>query len=283
MQILSGLLVLAKIVKRWLKIALYEFRGRKPWTNGYFEYKWRAIGAAVQSESIMEAFTENMALPHGYGRGIDERVVEFPWALSRIPDAPLTLLDVGSTLNFKEILLHPKLKNKKTTIVTLAPEFNCFWRTGVSYVYDDTRALPFKDEQFDIITCLSTLEHVGMNNALVYTSDDQFRENNKDDYKRALMEVKRVLKSSGLLLLTVPYGAHHDHGFFQQFNEHMISEVINVFKPSRYDMQFFKYETGRGWNKAMKDECNNVVYVGGKHNSEVAGATAVVGIELTKR
>jgi len=273
--------MLAKYIKRGIRIIIYQLRGRKPWSRGYFEYKWKSIGDAISNKLIMEDFSGVKPLPDGYGRHIDERIVEFPWALSRIPETPLTLLDAGSTLNFINILQHSKLKNKKTTIVTLAPESNCFWKMGVSYVYDDIRILPFRDEQFDIITCLSTLEHVGMDNTQVYTSDKRFSENNKDDYKRALLELKRVLRPSGRLLLTVPYGAYADYGFFQQFDEHMIKEIVDTFEPSNYDMQFFKYHAEKGWSRAMKNECDNVLYVGGK-DSEIAGATAVVGVELVK-
>ena len=52
------------------------------------------------------------------------------------------------------------------TIVTLAPEPVAFTSLGVSYLYGDLRQLPFRDDWFDEVACLSTLEHVGMDNAV---------------------------------------------------------------------------------------------------------------------
>ena len=41
---------------------------------------------------------------------------------------------------------------------------------GVSCLYEDLRALPYRASYFDAVACISTLEHVGMDNRL-YGSD----------------------------------------------------------------------------------------------------------------
>lgn len=58
--------------------------------------------------------------------------------------------------------------------------------------------MPFYDEFFDIVSAVSTIEHIGLGRYdAPITSDGD---------KEAMTEIKRVLKQSGQLLLTVPCG-----------------------------------------------------------------------------
>jgi len=62
-----------------------------------------------------------------------------------------------------------------------------YWRErGLkSVVLGDTRGLPYQDEQFDVVIAIDVLEHV-------------------DDDVGALAEIRRVCKSGGRVILTVP-------------------------------------------------------------------------------
>ena len=133
----------------------------KPWMKGYIEYKEDEIARLLREGS----FAANK-LPARYGFRLDERIIEYPWLFSRLPTGEGRLLDAGSVLNFEFVLEQPALRKKKIDICTLAPEPRCFWRKGISYVYEDLRQLPYCDGLFDWIVCLSTIEHVGMDNAL---------------------------------------------------------------------------------------------------------------------
>ena len=83
---------------------------------------------------------------------------------SQLPGTPGELLDAGSVLNHDFILSHPGLMSKKITIMTLAPEDHSFWNMGINYVYGDLRHTYFRDEYFDFVVCISTLEHIGLDN-----------------------------------------------------------------------------------------------------------------------
>src|SRR5581483_4544074 len=191
--------------KRWRFVR----NGMRPWTNGYLEYKQREIQRALQEKSFCAK-----QLPRGYGFRLDERIIEYPWFFSRLPPGHGRLLDAGSTLNFEFVLEQPALRDKKIDICTLAPEARCFWRKGVSYMYEDLRALPYRDELFDWIVCLSTIEHVGMNNAL-YSGSHENEESRAHDYLRAVLELKRVLKFGGILYLSAPFGKAANLGWYQ--------------------------------------------------------------------
>ena len=128
----------------------------------------------------------------------------FPGFLSQLPAGDALMLDAGSSLNHALLLDDPSVAEKRLHIVTLTPEQECFWQRGISYVFDDLRALPFKDALYDIVVSVSTLEHVGCDNRF-YTGRSPSEER-LDDFLAAAKEMTRVLKPGGLLLLTVPYG-----------------------------------------------------------------------------
>jgi hypothetical protein len=86
---------------------------------------------------------------------------EYSWLLAHLQSGPEIFLDAGSALNHAFILEQPVLEKKKLHILTLAPESNCFWQKGISYLYHDLRSIPIRDGYYDAIVGLSTLEHVG--------------------------------------------------------------------------------------------------------------------------
>jgi len=68
-----------------------------------------------------------------------------------------------------------------------------------NFKVEDVTKLSFVNEYFNVITCISTLEHIGLEGR--YGS----REDLQGDQK-AMNEMYRVLKPKGKLILTVPYG-----------------------------------------------------------------------------
>jgi len=174
-----------KLIPASLKICYYKFTGKRRWSIGYLDFKFKCIKKIIHNPKIMVRFKNSEFLPKNYGIGLDERIIEYPWVLSRIPSKNGILLDVGSSLNFKEILTCKFLKDKLITILNLNPEKQCFWQKGIwqkgiSYVFADVRGLPFQNDYFDYITCISVLEHVGMNNFL-YTKNPSHKEENLFD------------------------------------------------------------------------------------------------------
>lgn len=262
----------------------YILHRKKPWGPGYFEYKWQYIEKALANFATLAAFRAQGSLPERFGAGIDERAVEYPWLFSNMPESQALLLDAGSTLNFEIALAQPALKNKKITIANLNPEPNCFWHHGISYVYEDIRHLPFISGTFDIVTCISTLEHVGMDNATLYTSDARHKENSVEDYLVAVAELRRVLKPGGTLFISVPFGKKESFGFFQQFDSEMLENVRSLFA-GKCKTVLYRY-AGGGWQKSNETECATAEYITAKRAqgdaSLPAAATAVACLEFTK-
>lgn len=244
----------ARLEREWL------LRGRIPWSKGYSQAKERFIQQVISDPGLMRAFEHRLALPPGFGVALDERCVEYPWALAKLSTLSGRVLDAGSALNHAFLVGLPALSNKQLHIVTLGPESNCFWRRGISYLYEDLRTLPMRDSLYDAIVCISTLEHVGCDNS-AFTGREAHREQRLKDFTQVMREFRRVLRPGGTLLLTVPYGTYGFFGTFQQFDSKLLAEAVEAFgRCERTDERYYRY-TDQGWNVASAPECDGCEYV----------------------
>ena len=233
----------------------YTLRGRPPWSLGYYTRKKSLIEAAIDKAAVQIG----RPLPDSFGIAIDERVVEYPWLfhhLRRDGGSLGRVLDAGSTLNHDFILDREPLRKADLTIMTLAPEKRCYWYKGYSYVFGDFRQTKFKDAAFDTIISISTLEHVGLDNTLLYTNDLEKAETNKHGYVDAIREFRRILAPGGRCLITVPYGRYENFEWFQVFDKEMIQLLIETFSPSSFDLEFFQYNKA-GWQRASEMQVVN--------------------------
>ena len=148
-------------------------------------------------------FNPPISLRHEKGRvrpaDTNERIVELPYvyrALGRTTPG-VSVLDVGaaeSTLAFSLASLgyevtaldirgypleHPRLRTVTGDILDWKPE-----------------------HRFDVVLCVSTLEHIGLE---VYDADPAGDGNGADN--RALDRIRELTNPGGMLILTVPFGA----------------------------------------------------------------------------
>ena len=258
---------------------LYPVFGMKPWKLGYVPYKYSAIRRALAQHVLTDG-----SLPNGYGFRLDERIVEYAWLFSRLPAGAGNLLDAGSVLNYEFLLTQPSLVNKRIFISTLAPESNCFWSKAVSYVYEDLRDSCFSDNYFDWVTSLSTIEHIGLDNTMLYTQDEAKRESDQDAYLAAIREFRRVLKPGGTLFLSMPYGRRCTHGWFQVFDAEMVGHILKVFGAAECRETHFKY-TPEGWILSDREQSKDAtcfdIHIQKNYDSDFAAASrAVICLEL---
>ena len=139
--------------------------------------------------------------------GTDERAIEIPWALSRLAGAT-RVLDIGSA-NAQPAYLAALVGAGVPELVGVdlveaeIPEMQT--------VVADVRDLPFPDSAFDLVLCISTLEHVGRDNR-VYGGGSK----TDGGELEALRELRRVTARGGRIVVTVPSGDEEDHGWFVQ-------------------------------------------------------------------
>jgi SAM-dependent methyltransferase len=276
--------------RRRADIKAYLKGGRKPWSRGYSLSKFDFIKTVLSDDVLVAKFRYSDVLPKSYGYGYDERVVEYPWVLSRLCEGKSRLLDAGSVFNFPEIVESPKLSGKDITIFTLAPENKAFWEKGISYHYGDLREMPFKDGWFDEIVSISTLEHVGMDNR-IYTRQDS-SERIALEAKQAAKELIRVLRAGGKFLASVEFGKHQliewdGVPFAEQFDSLLLEGLLEEFEACESVLtSFYKY-TQNGWNVSTKEECQDAEYFNihaakSVDSDNAAAARAVVLIEVVK-
>jgi hypothetical protein len=240
-----------KSIKDNLNYIFFLINGKKPWSRGYSVYKERQI----QKFLYRKEFDVNL-LKRNYGLRLDERVVEYPWLFSQLPNCGGYLLDAGSALNHSFLLSSEILQSKHVFISTLAPESSCFWNKNISYIYEDLRETCYKDNFFDWVVCISTLEHIGLDNTMLYTNDESKRESDSNSYLLAIKEFYRVLKLGGTLFLTVPFGKHKNHGWFQVFNSEMLDSVISAFSPTVVS-EFHYIYINDGWEVSSREKSRN--------------------------
>jgi hypothetical protein len=209
-----------------------------------------------------------------YGRGLDERVIEYPWVHARLGLGE-RLLDVGSTLNTR---FHTRLVRERFRHVAfLNPYRDDGYRSraeGVSYVCSDIRSHGLRRGSFDRITCISTLEHVGCDNSryggpVVAASREDARRARAD----AMRTMRELLAPSGRLLLTVPFGCYEHHGWFVQLDAFELEGAVAAFAPRRAGLDCFLHDGG--WRRADVADCADARY-----GALTRGASAVACLEL---
>ena len=273
------------------RLQKYFAAKRIPWSEGYEDYKWDKIAEVINDASFLVKFMERKQLPAHYGTGLDERIVEYPYVFSNLSESSLRILDAGSTFNFAPVISHPVFSKKELTIFTAYPEKQNFIHKKISYVYGDLRVLPFRDEWFDEVVCMSTLEHIGMDNAIYGYGEETIKKadaGENTEYLKAVSELVRVLKRKGKLYITVPFGQKINYGYFQQFDSLMVTSLNHMLESEgQSELTFFRYHSG-GWHFSRMEECNDAEafnpHTGqGKGIDGAAHSRSICGIQFTKK
>jgi SAM-dependent methyltransferase len=138
----------------------------------------------------------------------DERPIELAWTLGRYR-GERRVLDLGYAFAEPAWL---------TAVLALgAQELTGVDLTerdvpGIAAVRADARRLPFDARSFDLVFCVSTLEHVGGDNSRYELDAEQ----DAEAPLAALGELRRVTARGGKILLTVPCGPTPEDWYLRQ-------------------------------------------------------------------
>jgi len=166
-----------------------------------------------------------------FGLGIpghSERLVEVPWAAQYL-GAAKNILDIGfsmSSLDWLGLLLIA-LKNPQTNLHAadivrperVASRYPEHWRAAtlqVPVTIGDIRQIALPSDHFDLVTCISTIEHIGFD---IASTDDphsaflrgktpaEIAANRDPNVNRdVLAAFRRVLQPGGRAMISVPMG-----------------------------------------------------------------------------
>jgi O-antigen chain-terminating methyltransferase len=186
-----------------------------------------------------------------FGAGDTERCIEIPWAISCYGGEE-RVLDVGyanaENRYLKELLSLSVPELYGLDVVSKDVD-------GIIPIKGDIRRTSFPDNFFDLILCISTIEHIGKDNSIYF--EDYNNADARGDYN-AIKEMRRITKKGGRIVLTVPYGKLHDYGWFTHYDDRRWNDLIRFSGCRRLREDFFIYDDG--WYKTDKASLKTVLY-----------------------
>jgi SAM-dependent methyltransferase len=216
-------------------------------------------------------------LPAPYGRNLPERAIEIFFA--RLYYKPgLKVLDVGCS-NAMECHLR-MVRNleppRNIAGIDIAIPSERTRRYYDRFLHESIVSSRIEAGSFDLIWCISALEHFGMDNSS-YT--DQFILSEEMDVQ-AMKEMVRILARGGRLLVTVPYGKYENQPWLRNYDgEHLRNLLAPVECHADIRTSFYRHTHGAGWRVATVEELEHVGY----YDQSNSGAAGLAVITATKR
>lgn len=181
----------------------------------YRRLRYTALVQAAEEEFEIQSYS-----------GVTSRHYEFPFGVSETvglskQESIKKILDAGTFGSpFGLILASLGFKVTGVDIVPWKVEFENF-----GFVRADLKNLPFKNDSFDCVTAISTIEHCGL---------PRFGEKEGPNGDLvAMREIYRVLRPRGYCLLTVPFASRYS--IF--LNKH------RIYNSKRFKKLIYKFRT----------------------------------------
>jgi SAM-dependent methyltransferase len=264
----------------------------RPLRPEFFAERIQVLGpllAAVEAEGqFLPEMLRDPALAN-----FDERVVEYPMAVAALlgmrRGAGRRLLDVGCVLNNRTI----------SDQVERCSDSLWFWNASLEplayhnnliYVIGDLRKPALPDGVcFDLVTCFSTLEHIGMDNTRYGGQPAEFEGEIADPERFAsegLRNILRYVAPGGSLLVSVPYGPFEflyvhgapDRPIYYTFDQSRLERLAGVLEGFDVKLSAYRVVPGVGWLPADLGEDRDML----RHAEGCASAGGVAFIEATK-
>ncbi len=190
---------------------------------------------------------------------INERIVELPFVFQYIAqDRNKIILDVGCSESPLPIHM-ASLGNK---VIGLDSRNYPYFHPNLRFTRANVLLLPFKDKSFDLVTCISTLEHIGLG-----FYQDPIEEENADF--KAMKEIYRVLKDKGTLLISIPVGKEYQITIQQRiYSLKRLQAIFSGFTIQKqyFFANFYPEEKNNYWREIEKREVLNMSSMGGNTN-----------------
>lgn len=269
-------------LRRALKASAWKRLGSVPNAFGANAAKWIAIERAMTDRDTRYGWDD---------AGVDERVVEYAWIFDRVAALRAQgarLLDAGSVLNHAPVLDGwRRAAFPPVSIVTLVHEGHAHVSDAVRYEFADLRQLPYREAWFSTVLCISTIEHVGLDNTIYGAAAEGVSDPTREAV-RSLEELARVTARGGTLLLSVPYGARSNRGWFRILDAADLEPLTRAPGWTNARMRYFR-AMREGWRETDAAGAAGAGYNEppdrpGQHTAPafVAAAEAVALVEMTR-
>lgn len=226
--------------------------------------------ASKKAVDVLLVPIEQLLGPAGYGRGQNERVIEIPWALSRYYGEE-RVLEVGYA--FAEARYLEALRRLDV------PDLHGFDQSPADFPWlrrhhGDIRDCPLPNGYFDLVLCISTIEHIGMDNER-YGGES---EHDRSGDHLALAEMARIVRPGGRIIVTVPFGRDEDRGWYRHYGYERWHALLRSVDCEVTSEAYFGYFASTGWVRVEPEQLAHVGY-------QERGATNAAGLacaELTR-
>lgn len=257
----------------------YAFHRHRPGSPVYYREREKRIRAICASVKGPEQDIGDLVGRPEYAK-FDERLVEYPFVRARTRSGR-RVLDVGCTMNSPFHLEWLKREFAEVHFFNLT--YDPLMGSGnISMIVGDIRETFLPSDFYDQIICVSTLEHVGMNNDryVAGRADGELAPaGDEEGWIRAGREMVRLCRPGGVVLVTVPYGVAGDFGWFHVFDEEKLRRLQAVAAERASTRTWYFRATPSGWAGMQRGEAVDTAY-GGVFRS---GASAVACVEMVKK
>lgn len=173
---------------------------------------------------------------------INERIVEIPWVHSQIKIERGKILDVGCYSSKLPI----ELASLGHEVWGIDVRNYPLKHPNFTFVQGDICKTSFPSDFFDIITAVSTIEHIGM---AVY-NDPKY----PDGDKKAIKEMRRILKPGGVIIMTIPFGKRAIT-WYRTYDLPTLKELLHGLKIEKIE---YAIKKGEIWTPASLEEVENI-------------------------
>lgn len=181
-----------------------------------------------------------------YGEIITERIVEYPVFFSHIepkPSRKVKVLDIGCYYSNFPI----QLASMGYSVVGVDLQDYELTHPNFRFLKGDINRLKIKGNFFDIVTSISTIEHIGLG---VYGD-----EKDEGADAKAINKIHKLLKKGGTLMISVPFGVKNETSSYRVYDFGSIIKLLSLFQIEK--MLYFIEKKGK-WLPASLKEASKV-------------------------
>ncbi len=198
-----------------------------------------------------------------------ERVVEVPWALAKY-GGEHRVLEIGYAYaeeHYLGSLLALGVRHLFAIDAAVSPHRQELL-AGFKLVRGNVLEPCFKTGAFELVFCISTVEHIGRDNSIygleepVSAADPDFD---------AIRQIGQWVAPGGRLLLTVPFGRYEDLGWMINYDFERLQLLISSSQLDLVESKYFGWLPG-GWREVERGELADRGYqsLGASHAAGVA-------------
>ena len=203
--------------------------------------------STATSKSSSNSSTERLDIHYLLAGITSERLVEYDFVARNLlsPKKQADILEIGSAGSRLAEAITEFGKGKWQVFRIDIADSGCDARM-------DARMTGLRNEAFDHVICISTIEHIGIGNNGGRDDDDY------DGDVNTVKEVLRVLKKGGSAIITVPYGKikKPDHRVYDRHSLCRLVAVDNGFSVAK--KEFYSYDAGK-WKRCSQGTADSMI------------------------